>query len=143
MYKFIINEQFNTRFEFSDLQNLLIGLPLTDIKRGRWETISHPQYYILTPRSDKMRFRPTFFFDPNSFLLLEQRFMVPGTQRSLTVKYLNHQKEEGEFVPGEVRISLFDGSVLTRINLEYTRADFPDRMSTPFNIPLGYKPIEM
>ena len=138
-----INEQFNTRFEFSDLQNLLMGLPLTDIKRGRWETISHPQYYILTPRSDKMRFRPTFFFDPNSFLLLEQRFMVPGTQQSLTVKYLNHQKVEGEFVPGEVQISLFDGSVLTRINLEYTRADFPDRMSTPFDIPSGYEPIEM
>ena len=138
-----INQQFDTRFEFNDLQNLLMGIPLTNITRGRWETISHPKYYILTPKSNKIRFRPTFFFDPSNFLLLEQRFMVPGTQRSLTIKYLNHQKLEGEFVPGEVQISLFDGSELTRIKLEYTRPDFPDRLSIPFNIPAGYEPIEM
>lgn len=138
-----INEQFNTNFEFSDLQNLLMGLPLSDINRGRWETISHPKYYILTPRSNNIRFRPTFFFDPESFQLLEQRFMVPGTAQSLTVKYLNHQKVEGVFVPGEVHISLFDGNALTRIIMEYTRADFPDRLSIPFDIPQGYKPIEM
>lgn len=138
-----INQQFDTRFEFNDLQNLLMGIPLTNITRGRWETISHPKYYILTPKSNKIRFRPTFFFDPSNFLLLEQRFMVPGTQQSLTIKYLNHQKLEGEFVPGEVQISLFDGSELTRIKLEYTRPDFPDRLSIPFNIPAGYEPIEM
>ena len=95
-----------------------MGLPLINITRGRFESISHPKYYILTPKSDKLRFRPTFFFDPNNFLLLEQRFMVPGTQRSLTFKYLNHQKLEGEFVPREVQISLFDGLALTRIKLE-------------------------
>ncbi|MDC0478919.1 DUF4292 domain-containing protein, partial [Flavobacteriaceae bacterium] len=43
-----INQQFDTRFEFNDLQNLLMGLPLTNINRGRWESISHPKYYILT-----------------------------------------------------------------------------------------------
>tara|TARA_A100001011_G_scaffold396407_1_gene494177 strand:+ start:2195 stop:2986 length:792 start_codon:yes stop_codon:yes gene_type:complete len=138
-----INRQFNTSFEFKDLQNLLMGLPLTDITRGKWETISHPKYYILTPNSKKLRFRPTFFFDPNNFLLLEQRFMVPGTQQNLTIKYLNHQKLEGEYVPGEVQISLFDGKNLKRINLEYTRADFPDRMSIPFEIPSGYELIEL
>ena len=138
-----INRQFNTSFEFKDLQNLLMGLPLTDIHRGRWETVSHPKYYILTPKSKKLRFRPTFFFDPNNFLLLEQRFIVPGTQQNLTIKYLNHQKLEGEFVPGEVQISLFDGRNLKRVNLEYTRTDFPDRISIPFDIPSGYEPIEM
>jgi hypothetical protein len=138
-----INKQFDTRFEFNDLQNLLMGLPLTKINSGRWESISHPKYYILTPKSDKLRFRPTFFFDPNNFLLLEQRLMVPGTNQSLTIKYLNHQKLEGELIPGEVQISLFDGRDLTRINLEYTRPDFPDRLSIPFDIPTGYQPIEM
>ena len=138
-----INKQFDTRFEFNDLQNLLMGLPLTKINRGRWESISHPKYYILTPKSDKLRFRPTFFFDPNNFLLLEQRLMVPGTNQSLTIKYLNHQKLEGELIPREVQISLFDGRDLTRIKLEYTRPDFPDRLSIPFDIPTGYQPIEM
>ena len=36
-----INRQFNTSFEFKDLQNLLMGLPLTDIHRGRWLSLIH------------------------------------------------------------------------------------------------------
>ena len=71
-----INNQFNTNFDFEDIQNLLIGLPLEDLNRGKWEIISHPKYYILSPRSSKMEFRPTFFFDPSDLSLREQRFLV-------------------------------------------------------------------
>ncbi|MDA9660572.1 DUF4292 domain-containing protein, partial [Flavobacteriaceae bacterium] len=52
-----INDQFNTDFDFKDIQNLLIGLPLADLNRGKWETISHPKYYILTPKSGKMQLK--------------------------------------------------------------------------------------
>jgi hypothetical protein len=61
--------------------------------------------------------------------------MVPGTNQSLTIKYLNHQKLEGELIPGEVQISLFDGRDLTRIKLGIYPSDFPDRLSIPFDIP--------
>lgn len=138
-----INKQFNTNFDFTDLQNLLIGLPLEDVSKGRWETISHPKYYILTPRSNRNQLRPTFFFDPNNFLLKEQRFLIPGTPQSLTIKYTDYQRLEGEFLPREIQISVFNGVALKRITLEYTRADFPDRLSLPFDIPRGYNPIEL
>ena len=138
-----INDQFNTNFDFKDIQNLLIGLPLADLNRGKWKTISHPKYYILTPKSGKMQLRPTFFYDPNDFSLREQRFLVSETTQSLTIKYIDYQRLEGEFLPREIEISLFDGSELKRITLEYTRVDFPDRISLPFQIPQGYKSIEL
>jgi len=138
-----INNQFNTNFDFEDIQNLLIGLPLADLNRGRWETISHPKYYILTPKSSKMQLRPTFFYDPSDFSLREQRFLVSETMQSLTIKYINYQRLEGEFLPREIEISLFDGRDLKRITLEYTRVDFPDQLSLPFKIPDGYKPIDL
>ena len=137
----LINNQFNTNFDFEDIQNLLIGLPLEDLNRGKWETISHPKYYVLSPKSRKMQFRPTFFFDPSDFSLREQRFLVSGTMQSLTIKYINYQRLEGEFLPREIEISLFDGLDLKRITLEYTRVDFPAQLSLPFKIPEGYKPI--
>ena len=138
-----INNQFNTNFDFEDIQNLLIGLPLADLNRGKWETISHPKYYILTPKSSKMQLRPTFFYDPRDFSLREQRFLVSGTMQSLTIKYINYQRLEGEFLPREIEISLFDGRDLKRITLEYTRVDFPDQLRLPFKIPDGYKPIDL
>jgi len=138
-----LNKQFNTDFEFKDLQNLLMGLPLSDLKKGDWERISHPKYYLLVPKSKDLAFRPTYFFDPNTFLLVEQRFLVPGSQQSLTVKYLNHQSLDGELIPGEVQISLFDGKDLKTVSLVYNRIEFPSRMSLPFDIPEGYKSIEL
>ena len=138
-----LNKQFNTDFEFKDLQNLLMGLPLSDLKKGDWERISHPKYYLLVPKSKDLAFQPTYFFDPNTFLLVEQRFLVPGSQQSLTVKYLNHQRLEGELIPGEVQISLFDGKDLKTVTLVYNRIEFPSRMSFPFDIPEGYKPMEL
>ena len=138
-----INNQFNTNFDFEDIQNLLIGLPLADLNRGRWETISHPKYYILTPKSAKIQFRPTFFYDPNDFRLKEQRFLVSGTSQSITIKYKDYHRLEGEFLPREIQISLFDGITLKTITLEYTRVDFPDRISIPFEIPEDYKPIQL
>ena len=138
-----INNQFNTNFDFEDIQNLLIGLPIADLNRGKWETISHPKYYILTPKSNKKQFRPTFFYDPSDFSLKEQRFLVSGTMQSLTIKYINYQRLEGEILPREIEISLFDGFNLKKITLEYTRIDFPDQLSLPFKIPEGYKQIDL
>jgi len=46
-------------------------------------------------------------------------------------------------IPGEVQISLFDGKDLKTVNLVYNRIEFPSRMSLPFDIPEGYKPIEL
>ena len=63
--------------------------------------------------------------------------------QSLTIKYINYQRLEGEFLPREIEISLFDGRDLKRITLEYTRVDFPDQLSLPFKIPDGYKPIDL
>ncbi len=137
-----INKQFNTNFDFIDLQDLLIGLPISDFNKGHWETISHPKYYILSPRSKKSEFKPTFFFDTEDFILKEQRFLVPGTSQSLTVKYAAHQRLEGQMIPLRIEISIFNGVNLTRITLEFTRTDFPDQMSIPFDIPPGYKSIE-
>ena len=139
----LLNKQFSTDFEFKDLQSLLMGLPLSDLKKGDWERISHPKYYLLVPKSKYLAFRPTYFFDPNTFLLKEQRFFVPGSQQSLTVKYINHQRLDGELIPGEIQISLFNGKDLKIITLVYNRVEFPSRMSLPFNIPEGYKPIKI
>ena len=58
------------------------------------------------------QFRPTYFFDPNTFRLKEQRFIVPGSSQSLSIKYPKFQKMEGKTLPKEIEISVFDGSNL-------------------------------
>jgi len=137
----LINAPFNTTFTYDDIENLLLGKPFLDPTLGKWKQISNPQYYILIPQGRKSGLQPTLFFDPTTFLLKEQRFLISGSFQSLTVRYINHQRIQGEFIPQEIEISLSDGKELLKINLEFTRTDLPGTISFPFEIPQGYKQL--
>ena len=138
-----INQQLGSDFSFQDLQNIFLGNPVSDLRKVKVERISHPRYYVLTPKEKGQRFRPTYFFDPVNFRLVEQRFLVAGTAQSLSIKYTNNQQLEGKIVPKNIEISTFDGNNFLQLSLEYLRVDFPKNLTTPFNIPSGYKKIEL
>ena len=137
----LINAPFNTSFTFNDFENLLLGKPFLDPNLGRWKQISNPQYYILIPQGRKAGLQPTLFFDPTTFLLKEQRFLIPGTLQNLTIRYTNHQRIQGENIPQKIEITLVDGQETQKVTLEFTRTDIPSAIYFPFEIPEGYKQI--
>jgi len=137
----LINAPFNTAFNFNDVENLLLGKPFLDPTVGRWKQISNPQYYILIPQGRKAGLQPTLFFDPTTFLLKEQRFLIPQSLQTLTIKYKNHQRMQGEYLPQEIEIALVDGENIQKVSLEFTRTDLPNTLYFPFEIPEGYKQI--
>ena len=136
-----INQQLGTALSFDDLQNIFLGNPITDFSKAKFERISHPQFYVLTPKGKRQNFRPTYFFDPNTFRLKEQRFLVAATGQSLSIKYVQNQQVDGKTVPKKIQISTFDGSNFLQISLDFLRVDFPKNLTTPFSIPENYKKI--
>ena len=139
----LINIPFGTNFEYLDIENLFLGKPFRDLGEGRWKQISNPQYYILISHRNHKGISPTLFFDPVSFLLKEQRFLIPGTSYNLTIKYLLHSRIEGEYIPSLIEIIFFDGNKSKSLELEFTRTDFTDGLSFPFKIPEGYSKIDL
>ena len=137
----LINQPFNTSFSFNDIENLLLGKPFLDPNLGRWKQITNPQYYILIPQGRKSNFQPTLFFDPTTFLLKEQRFLIPGSLQTLIISYKNHQRIQDSYIPQEIEIALFDGEKTKKVTLDFTRTDLPDKLYFPFEIPEGYNPI--
>lgn len=135
-----INRQFNTQFGFQNLQDLLLGKPVIALQKGRWKQIANPIDYVLSPRGRIKNFQPTYFVDPTTFLLKEQRFVLQG-QRILSFKYPEYQKVGGENLPKRVEISFFDGKELLQLQLEFSRLNFPKNITFPFSIPAGYQPI--
>jgi hypothetical protein len=137
----LINAPFNTSFSYDDIENLLLGKPFVDPSEGRWKQIANPQYYILIPQGKKGGLQPTLFFDPVTFLLKEQRILVPGSLQNITVRYTNHQRIQGDYFPQQIEVIIVDGAQRYQLDLEYTRTDLPSALSFPFEIPEGYKPI--
>jgi len=137
----LINQLFNTSFSFNDIENLLLGKPFLDPNLGRWKQITNPQYYILIPQGRKSNFQPTLFFDPTTFLLKEQRFLIPRSLQTLIISYKNHQRIQESYIPQEIEIVLFDGGKTKKVTLDFTRTDLPDKLYFPFEIPEGYNQI--
>lgn len=137
----LINQQFNTQFEFKNFQDLLLGRPVLLPQKGKWKQIANPIDYVLTPRGKVKSFQPTYFINPTTFLLKEQRFVLPQSQHILSFKYPEYQKVAGESIPKKVSISFFDGNQLLQIQLEFSRISFPKKLTFPFAIPAGYKPL--
>jgi len=136
-----LNALFQTNFGFSELERLFLGSPVLDLKQGRWKRIKHPKYYVLTPVVKEAQFTPSFFFDPTTFMLQEQRVVFPGGA-TLTMRYPARQKIEDESLPSLVQLSFYDGEKFQTLDLEYTRIDFPKKLTFPFQIPEGYKAIQ-
>jgi len=137
-----INASFNTDFDYSDIENLFLGKPFIDPSIGKWKQISNPEYYILIPQGKRPGLTPTLFFDPTTFLLKEQRFILPKQSYNLTLKYLRHIKVEGVWLPSLIQLTLFDGKVSQQLELEFSRIDFTEGLTFPFEIPQGYSKIE-
>lgn len=137
-----INQQLGTDLTFKDLQNIFLGYPISDFSKEKFERISHPKYYVLSPKTKGLRFRPTYFYDPVNFRLKEQRFLIAQTSQSLSVKYTQYQQVEGKLVPKKIEISTFDGTNFLQLSIDYLRVDFPKNLTFPFSIPSGYKKIE-
>lgn len=136
-----LNALFNTNFGFQELERLFLGSPVLDLKQGRWKRIKHPDYYVLSPVLKGAQFTPSFFFDPTTFMLREQRVIFAGGA-SLTMRYPARQKVDDETLPSLIQLSYFDGKNFQTLDLEYTRIDFPKKLTFPFQIPEGYKALQ-
>ena len=96
----------------------------------------------IVPKGKRSIFTPTLFFDPASFLLKEQRFLIPGTTNSLTIKYLRHIRIEGKSLPAQIDMILFDGINSRKLVLELSKTSFSEALTFPFEIPVGYSKIK-
>ena len=137
----LINAPFNTSFGYTDIENIFLGKPFLDPGVGKWKQISNPKYYILIPQGNRSGLQPTLFFDPVSFLLKEQRVIIPQNNYSITIKYLQHLRIEGKSVPSLIEIILFDGNERKALKLEFTRTYLTEEINFPFEIPKGYSKI--
>ena len=138
-----INSLLKTKINYNNIENLLFGKSFVDLKNYSWKQISSSKNYILISKGKKNLFNPTLFFNPVNFLLEEQRIFLPDISEVLRIQYLNYINIEDNNIPQTIRISLIYEGVLRSIELEATNINFPNKLNFPFEIPKGYKKLDI
>ena len=116
-YEFL-NSILGTNFRLQDIQNILIGNPIDNLKKVKIKRIENPEYYVFINASSE-KYRTTYFFDTENFRIREQRFLLLDKKNSiLSIKYPLYQKTNGKIIPKQIQISSFINGEFVSIMLD-------------------------
>jgi len=128
---------------FSQLQNLLIGKSIFDMKGKRFQTEIKDASYQLTPKVQEKLFDVFFKINPDHFRLNQLYLVNEEKNQRLRIDYQDYTKLEGDIVPVRMMIDASQGDRYTYINMKYSSLTLNKPVSVPYKIPSGYKRIDL
>ena len=138
-----INSILKTKINYDKLENILLGKSFVNLDNYSWKQISSSKNYILISKGRNNIFNPTLFFNPVSFLLEEQRIFLPEISEILRIQYTNYINIGDNNIPQTIKISINYEDVLRSIEIDLSNINFPKKLNFPFEIPKGYKKLDL
>ena len=134
-----LSQYFGVQMDFEQLQRLLIGQTVYNLREGNYQVDQVEGLYKITPKKQLDILNLFFFMEPQDFLIKKQQVTQPQDNLSLDVNYTSHQLVKGKAFPKSIAIEVLENSDKSNIDIEYrsVEADVPVRF--PFSIPSGYK----
>lgn len=139
-YEFL-SEFLGTELDFQKVQNLLLGRTLDEIDRERFVYAIENNLYKLS--SNRSNLSKAYYFEPLDFNLVKQHVEQKHENRSAFVEYSNYKIHNSIKLPYSVFIFSLNGKDKNEFKVDYKTIDFNTEISFPYNIPDGYKKIEI
>ncbi len=139
----LLSDLLGTELDFEQVQALLLGQPLFDLTKGGYSAIAGQQNYLIVPKKQRDLFNLFFYLDAQRFTMQQQRLEQKDRDRELTVSYGDYQAQEVGILPEKVSVRAKENDKITEIDLEYRNVEVNKEVSFPFEIPSGYKEIEL
>lgn len=137
-----LSQYFGVDMDFEQLERLLVGETVYDLRKGKYVINQVDNQYQITPKKQLELLNLFFFLEPQNFILKQQRVTQPKDNLSLNVDYREQQKLDGLTFPQNVFIEVLKKSDRTTIDLEYKSVERNVDLRFPFSIPSGYKEIK-
>ena len=138
-----INSLLKVKINYKKIENILLGRSFVELNNYSWKQISSSKNYILVSKGRKNLFSPTLFFNPVNFLLEEQRIFLPDISEVLRIQYSNYIKIGDNNIPQKIRMSLIYEGILRSIEIDFNNITFSEKLNFPFEIPKGYKKLDI
>ena len=126
---------------FSQLQNMLLGQTIFDLKAQKYSAVVNDNAHLLLPVKQKALFDILFWINPAHFKLDKQELKTLHKNQTLQVGYKKYMAIDGEVFPKNIEIRAKGGGQYTNIDIEYRTVVFNKVFTTPFKVPNGYKQV--
>ncbi|MEZ4792934.1 MAG: DUF4292 domain-containing protein [Gelidibacter sp.] len=139
----LLSELLGIDLDFIKVQNLLLGETLFDLNDEPYIASNNEVSYILQPENQKPIFEIFYLMNPGHFKLDSQQLSQPLQKRFLQVDYKTYQLVDKEIIPETINIVAVEDHSEIKIDLEYKSVSLNEDLRFPFEIPSGYKEIQV
>ncbi|WP_243456712.1 DUF4292 domain-containing protein [Polaribacter batillariae] len=139
----MLEELLGTEINFNQLQNLLLGQAMLNIKEEKQLVEIVNNSYILKPEVQSILFDAFFDIHPGHFKLNSQSIVNSAKEQRLDIFYPSYTMVDEVVFPKEIKIKAKDGKKFTQIDFDLKSVEFNTAINTSFSIPNGYKRIEL
>ena len=130
-----------TKLDFGQVQNLLLGEALFDLKEAKYEASVVNGDYRLKPKKAMELFKVLFEIEPKNFKMASQQLSQPLKKRLLEINYTDYQKINKWILPQQIAVAAIDGNERNTVDIEYRNVEFDQKLNFPYKIPNGFTEI--
>ena len=128
---------------FEQLQNLLLGQSVLNVKEQKQNVIIKDNSYILSPETQAHIFAIFFAVNPTHFKLDNQSIVNPLKNQRLDVTYPSYSLIDDVLFPATIQIKAKQANRFTNVDFFLKSVAFDTDFETPFTIPNGYKELKL
>ncbi|MEO9571780.1 MAG: DUF4292 domain-containing protein [Polaribacter sp.] len=139
----MLQKLLGTDINFLQLQNLLLGQSIMNVKEEKQNIIIKDNSYVLTPENQSHLFDVFFAVNPSHFKLDKQSVVNSLKNQRLDVLYPSYRVLDEAVFPSEIKIKAKQPSKFTNIDFVLKSVVFNTEINTSFSIPKGYKQIKI
>lgn len=139
----LLSELLGVDLDFIKVQNLLLGEALFDLDEGVYLASNNDISYILQPQDQKPIFEIFYLLNPGHYKLDSQQLSQSLQKRFLQIDYKIYQLVNKKIFPEVVNIIAVEDNSEVKIDLEFKSVTLNDHLRFPFEIPSGFKEIEL
>lgn len=136
-----ISKWLGTDLDYMKVQNLILGMPIDNLKRNNYSVEIKDNNYSLKA-DDESLVRKMFTISSVNNALLYQEIAQMQKNRMITVEYGNHQEFAEGLFPQIISILATQNAQNTSVKVEITNIKFNEQMTFPYSVPNGYSKIE-
>lgn len=139
----LLSELLGITLDFNKVQNLLLGETLFSLKNENYIASNNDVSYILQPEGQNALLEILYLFNPGHYKLDSQQLSQPLTKRFLEIDYKTYQVVERQIFPEVMNIVAVEDNTEVKIDLEFKSVSINEQVRFPFEIPSGYKEIQL
>lgn len=139
----LLTRLLGTDIDFEKIQNIFLGEPIFNLKDDTYVTVANEESYVLQPKDQRALFELFFLVNPGFFKLDSQQLYQPKEKRMLQIDYKKYQGVSKQIFPENIRIIAVEKNDEIIIDLDFKAISLNGEVRFPFNIPSGYKEIEL